>query len=767
MLYGNLRQFLTTVDELRDVGLQKYVNLPRIVVIGTQSAGKSSVLESIIGLNVLPRHSGVCTRRPLELRLVHMDEREHTVKDAWAQFADNPKKFTNLEEVTAEILRLTDQVAGRNKGIVDDPITMTLHATVCPDLTVIDLPGITRVPLKDSEQGDDIEQVTKAMTMRYIQDPRTICLAVMAANQDLSTSDALQLARQVDPKGIRTIGVLTKIDIMDRGTDAMKALRGDEIPLRLGYVGVKNRSQADIDAGMQVQQALDAEDKWFAEHARYSKLPPGHTGTRSLVDKLTVVMYHHIKSFLPQICREIQDKKTTVAMRLSELGDGVPVDDFDRVQLMWTMVTDYCEMFRNTIRGKFDRRLQMYTGTEDVVHGGSQIRNIFSDLMWELDQNDCLSGMSDDEMNAAIRLHEGDSLPGFPSMDTFEFLMLPHLRKIEVPCMQCLDHVASTVEQLTQRIAHAVFRRFPKMAQQVIALSKVILDREAEATRSIVQHLVEAETGYLFTNDEDFLVHHGGMESIFKEGNKSVAKAKAKAPGGKAPPPAAEGDGLFEQDDAKPDKGYLQSAQEGISSAYTSVSTKLVGAPPPPSKKKPVYAAQFVNEIRNRLNSYFKVVVRNVRDGVPKAIGWFLVRSMMSKIQFELYTALNKPDGMADLLGEPAHIVEERKQLAGQRDTLGKAYDVLQRDPVMVNQLSFALENIDLDDEALAAPAPQPKAARGSTSFKMTPQAPTTQAAPKVASRPAAPVTAPATVGKAAAKTRSLFEDEGPVGGPL
>lgn len=334
--------------------------------------------------------------------------------------------------------------------------------------------------------------------------------------------------------------------------------------------------------------------------------------------------------------------------------------------------------------------------------------------------------------------------------------------------MQCLDHVVSTVEQLTQRIAHAVFRRFPKMAQQVIALSKVILDREAEATRAIVQHLVEAETGYLFTNDEDFLVHHGGMESIFKEGNKAAAKAKAKAPGGKAPPPGAEGDGLFEQDDAKPDKGYLQSAQEGISSAYSSVSTKLSGAPPPPSKKKPVYAAQFVNEIRNRLNSYFKVVVRNVRDGVPKAIGWFLVRSMMSKIQFELYTALNKPDGMADLLGEPAHIVEERKQLAGQRDTLGKAYDVLQRDPVMVNQLSFALENIDLDDEAPPAPAPQAKAARASTSFKMTPQAPTPQAAPKVASRPAAPVATPAVAAKAAAKTRSLFEEDGPAGlGPL
>mmetsp|Transcript_41755 Transcript_41755/g.110021 ORF Transcript_41755/g.110021 Transcript_41755/m.110021 type:complete len:126 (+) Transcript_41755:51-428(+) len=116
MLYSNLRQLITTVDELRDVGLQKYVNLPRIVVAGTQSSGKSSVLESIIGLDVLPRHAGVCTRRPLELRLVHLDEREHGKDEAFAEFADNPKKFTNFAEVTAEIERLTDSVAGQKKG---------------------------------------------------------------------------------------------------------------------------------------------------------------------------------------------------------------------------------------------------------------------------------------------------------------------------------------------------------------------------------------------------------------------------------------------------------------------------------------------------------------------------------------------------------------------------------------------------------------------------------------------------------------------------
>mmetsp|Transcript_41754 Transcript_41754/g.110011 ORF Transcript_41754/g.110011 Transcript_41754/m.110011 type:complete len:780 (+) Transcript_41754:51-2390(+) len=762
MLYSNLRQLITTVDELRDVGLQKYVNLPRIVVAGTQSSGKSSVLESIIGLDVLPRHAGVCTRRPLELRLVHLDEREHGKDEAFAEFADNPKKFTNFAEVTAEIERLTDSVAGQKKGIVDEPITLTIHATVCPDLTVIDLPGITRVPLKDSAQGDDIEQVTKDMTNRYIEDPRTIILAVMAANQDLSTSDALQMARKADPKGTRTIGVLTKIDIMDRGVDAMRSLRNEEIPLRLGYVGIKNRSQEDIQSKMKVQDALKAEEKWFSEHPKYSKLPPGHAGTRSLVDKLTVVLYAHIKAFLPQICTEIQDKRSKVEQRLRELGDGVPVDPRERTQLMWTLINDYCEMFRNTIRGKHDRRLQMYMHNEDVIAGGCMIRNIFVDFLWELDQTDALEGLSDEEMSNAIRLHEGDSLPGFPSMDTFEFLMLPHLRKIQVPSLECLDRATQTIEQLTQRIAAAVFRRFPKLADQVLNLSKRILSEQQEKTRSIIQNIVDMEMGYLFTNDEGFLVKHGGMESMFEKPPPPPGKA-ARRDG--APPKS--GAAAFEEAEAPPpEKSAFQKASEATSNAWDKTKTALVGPgqPAKPSRKKPQYAKQFIDEIRSRLNSYFKLVVRNVRDAVPKNIGWFLVRATMEKLQFELYTALQDPEQMAKNFGEPPHIMEERKQLMLQKSTLSRSYTVLQKDPVMVNQLSFSFGDLDLDDIQVPPPPPTSQPAQSAPAQAVA--ARTSARMPQPAARPsptaatAAPTPMMPRPAAPKAGARSLFDDE-------
>ena len=136
------------------------------------------------------------------------------------------QKFTDFDQVREKINELTEKVAGKNKGIVDEPIILTVHAESCPDLTVIDLPGITRIPLAGSDQKQDVEKVTKEMALRYVlyysvpkviifkryvKDPRTIILCVIAANADISTSDALQMAMTIDPEGTRTLGVITKV----------------------------------------------------------------------------------------------------------------------------------------------------------------------------------------------------------------------------------------------------------------------------------------------------------------------------------------------------------------------------------------------------------------------------------------------------------------------------------------------------------------------------------------------------------------------------
>lgn len=693
-MYNNLRKLINIIDELRDIGLQKYINLPRICVVGTQSSGKSSVLESIVGLDFLPRGEGIVTRRPIEFRLIHIND-DNSKLQHWAVFENEKhKKYTDFMDVKNRINELTDEIAGKNKGIIDEPIVLNIYSTNCPDLSLIDLPGITRVPLKNSDQTDDIERLTREMAFRYVKDPRTIILAVLPANADMSTSDALQIARKVDPKGLRTIGVITKIDLMDRGVDASKMLLNDEINLRLGYTGVINRSTEDIRKGKTIADSLKDELEFFQNHPVYKKLNPNLYGTNSLTDKLTKVLLKHIKHFLPDIKREINDKMRVINDKLYELGTNVPLDTTQKTQLLWSMISDFCEIFKNTLKGKYDKRLQVFIENNDII-SGLKVRSIFNEFLDEYVGKNVTHDLTDYDIDNAICLHEGDSLPGFPSPDTFEFLILPHLKKINPPVIDCLDRVSQTLEILSQKIANRVLSRFPKLSEQVLELSQNILIREKENTQQILENFIEAETNYLFTNDMTYLIEHGSIINANEEeqnenkqatsvqqGNSSNLNADTTV-GGNAYSNKMMPNFMNEQE-------YIaEKANKFVATAHKSVMNVWNMTK---DKKKTRYSAQFIHEIRRRLDCYFNIVLRNVRDSVPKIIGYFLIRKLQEKLQFELYSKLNSEEQLYTILNEPPNVVKERELLNKQLDVLKKANQVFLKDPIISSI------NIDLFD---------------------------------------------------------------------
>jgi GTPase SAR1 family protein len=213
------------------------VSLPQIVVIGGQSSGKSSVLESIVGIDFLPRGTNIVTRRPTIIQLTYTSFAERP----WAEFSHRPgEKYFDFSKVKEEIEVDTERIAGKNKNIAFDPIIVKIFSRQVVDLTLVDMPGITKIPTGD--QPFDIEMRINELSLHYIKPKNSIIMAVCAANIDLANSDGLKLARKVDPHGERTIGVITKIDLMDEGTTALEILQGKVIPLKLGYVGVVCRS---------------------------------------------------------------------------------------------------------------------------------------------------------------------------------------------------------------------------------------------------------------------------------------------------------------------------------------------------------------------------------------------------------------------------------------------------------------------------------------------------------------------------------------------
>ncbi|CAG7852068.1 Protein msp1, mitochondrial Flags: Precursor [Serendipita indica DSM 11827] len=219
----SIRTILQSIDQ------SDTLKLPSIVVIGSQSSGKSSVLEAIVGKEFLPKGNNMVTRRPIELTLVHTP---HT--EPYGDFPDlNMRHITSFSSIQKILTDLNLSVPAE-KCVSDDPIHLHIYSPNVPDLTLIDLPGY--IQIANIDQPEELKGRIEALCEKYIKEPN-IVLAVCAADVDLANSPALRASRRVDPLGLRTLGVITKMDLVDPGMGA-EILRGNRYPLGLGYVGV-------------------------------------------------------------------------------------------------------------------------------------------------------------------------------------------------------------------------------------------------------------------------------------------------------------------------------------------------------------------------------------------------------------------------------------------------------------------------------------------------------------------------------------------------
>lgn len=233
------------------------------------------------------------------------------------------KKFTSFDEIRKEIEDETDRVTGSNKGISNIPINLRVYSPHVLNLTLIDLPGLTKVAIGD--QPVDIEQQIRGMILQFIRKETCLILAVTPANTDLANSDALKLAKEVDPQGIRTIGVITKLDLMDEGTDARDILENKLLPLRRGYIGVVNRSQKDIEGRKDIHQALAAERRFFLSHPSYRHIAD-RLGTPYLQRVLNQQLTNHIRDTLPALRDKLQKQMLALEKDVAEFKHFQPGD---------------------------------------------------------------------------------------------------------------------------------------------------------------------------------------------------------------------------------------------------------------------------------------------------------------------------------------------------------------------------------------------------------------------------------------------------------
>ncbi|XP_072972200.1 dynamin-related protein 3A-like [Typha angustifolia] len=722
------------VNKLQDIfaqlGNSSTIDLPQVAVVGSQSSGKSSVLEALVGRDFLPRGNDICTRRPLVLQLVHCPRRpEKAEGDEWGEFLHLPgRRFFDFREIRREIQAETDREAGENKGVSDKQIRLKIFSPNVLNITLVDLPGITKVPVGD--QPTDIETRIRTMILSYIKHRTCIILAVSPANADLVNSDALQMARIADPDGSRTIGVITKLDIMDRGTDARNFLLGNVIPLQLGYVGVVNRSQQDINLNRSIKDALAYEESFFRNQPVYHGL--SHCcGVPELAKKLNQILVQHIRTVLPGLKSRINAQLTSVAKELAIYGDVVESKAGQGAKIL-NILAKYCEAFSSMVEGKNEE----ISTTE--LSGGARIHYIFQSIFVKsLEEVDPCDDITDEDIRMAIQNSTGPRSALFVPEVPFEVLVRRQIGRLLDPSLQCAKFIYDELIKMSHHCLANELQQFPILRRCMDEVIGKFLREGLQPAELMITHIIEMEMDYLNTSHPSFI---GGSKAVelaqqqirsakiavtvtrSKDGMDSdKLQSSEKSTKSRAILARTGANGVFSDPlqgvrhglDAERagSSGGASGSSWGFSSIFgasedrahakESSAKRPYNAPmhtmehtismiqlrePPvvikPSENQTEQEALEIAITKFLLKSYYDIVRKNIEDCVPKAIMHFLVNHTKRELHNVFITALYRENLFEEMLKEPDEITIKRKRIRETLKVLQQAYRTLDEIPV-------------------------------------------------------------------------------------
>lgn len=650
------------------------------------------MLESLVGRDLLPRGTGIVTRRPLILQLVHVSpedkrktsgEENGVEAEEWGKFLHTKNKlYTDFDEIRQEIENETERISGNNKGVSPEPIHLKIFSPNVVNLTLVDLPGMTKVPVGD--QPKDIELQIRELILRFISNPNSIILAVTAANTDMATSEALKISREVDPDGRRTLAVITKLDLMDAGTDAMDVLMGRVIPVKLGIIGVVNRSQLDINNKKSVTDSI--RDEYAFLQKKYPSLA-NRNGTKYLARTLNRLLMHHIRDCLPELKTRINVLAAQYQSLLNSYGE--PVDDKSAtlLQLITKFATEYC----NTIEGT-----AKYIETSELC-GGARICYIFHETFGRtLESVDPLGGLNTIDILTAIRNATGPRPALFVPEVSFELLVKRQIKRLEEPSLRCVELVHEEMQRIIQHCSNYSTQellRFPKLHDAIVEVVTCLLRKRLPVTNEMVHNLVAIELAYINTKHPDFADACGLMNNNIEEQRRNrlarelpsaVSRDKVTSGGGgvgdgvqepttgnwRGMLKTSKAEELLAEEKSKPIPIMPASPQKGHA-------VNLLDVPVPVARKLSAREQRDCEVIERLIKSYFLIVRKNIQDSVPKAVMHFLVNHVKDTLQSELVGQLYKSSLLDDLLTESEDMAQRRKEAADMLKALQGASQII------------------------------------------------------------------------------------------
>ena len=682
-----MENLIEIVNKLQEIMAKASVNckikLPQMVIVGSQSSGKSSIIESIVGKEFLPRGTGIVTRRPLILQLKNIIPNKNSQILEWGEFNHlEGQKIENFNEIKAEIEKDTAKIAGNNKGISSIPIVLKIYSPNVVDLTLVDLPGLVNVPVGDQPKNIDVQ--VRELVLEYIRNPNAIILAVSPASSDIANSESLKIAREIDPNYQRTLGIITKIDLMDKGTDCLDILNNKIYPLRYGYIGVVLRSQFDIKTNKSLSDGIKAEREYFNSIPIYSSC--NKLGIPVLISSLQEVLVSHIRDLIPTIREDISNNIFEKQTELENLGGDNGM--FEKEDLLnafiLNLVSKFSQLYNEMIDGNFVQDCNKY------FIGGSRINYIFQEIFKkDISNIDPFDELSDDDIRTAIKNSNGLRPSLFIPEAAFEVLVKQQIGRLGHPSLLCVKNVHEELKKIVDHISIPEISRFNKLEAKFKSVMINVLDKLLEPANVMIKKLIEIERSYINTTHPDFLGPEQSVLNLFDERtniNESQTQTQRNFPintfqGGYGSNNnnninISSNFSHVKNSNNKKNKNEDENDKQNINFENQSINHINL-----PTQMRPGYpTSRDVMEtciIKNLISSYYNVVKKNISDFVPKTIMCMLVNESKFQAKNEMVNQLYKSSELETLLQEDPFVARKRKTAKETLTNLQKSLEVL------------------------------------------------------------------------------------------